>query len=90
MKRSKFRRNKDIGEDMALRYKPVGKACDRILQECRRLLDQGSPSAEDAYDYDAALTGAPPLPDRIYQRRAERLAEIWQQTRPGTVAEKAT
>jgi len=78
--------------DMAVRYKSVGRACERVLQECRRLLDQGSPSAEDAYvllhDYDAALTGAPPLPNRIYQRRAERLAEIWRQTHPGN--EKAT
>jgi hypothetical protein len=80
--------------DMALKYRSVGAACERVLLECRRLLEQGNPSAEDAYvllhDYDAALAGAPPLPNRIYRRRSERLAEIWAQTHPNRVAERAT
>jgi hypothetical protein len=78
---------------MALRYKSVGAECERVLQECRRLLDQGDPSPEDAYvllhDYDAALAGAPPLPWRIYRRRSKRLADIWRQAHPGVLKEKA-
>jgi hypothetical protein len=35
--------------DMALRYRSLGNSCDRVLQDCSRLLDQDSPSAEDAY-----------------------------------------
>jgi hypothetical protein len=77
--------------DMAVRYKTVGGACERILQECRRLLDQDNLSPEDAYvllhDYDSALAGAPPFPNRIYHHRAQRLAEIWQQTHPSKIAE---
>lgn len=80
--------------DMALRYKSVGSKCDRILLECRRLLDQGNPSPEDAYvllhDYDAALTGAPPLPHGIYRRRSARLAEIWRQTHSFSVEGETT
>lgn len=72
--------------DMALKYKATGRTCERVLQESRRLLDQGNPSAEDAYvllhDYDSALAGAPPLPKRIYGQRSDRLAKIWQQTQP--------
>lgn len=77
--------------DMAFRYKAVGSACERILQECRRLLDRGNLSPEDAYillhDYDSALAGAPPLPNRIYHHRAQRLAEIWRQTHPSKDSE---
>jgi hypothetical protein len=76
--------------DMALRYKSVAAACERVLRECRRLLDQGEPSLEDAYvllhDYDAALVGAPPLPRRIYRGRSERLADIWQRAHPSESA----
>lgn len=70
--------------DMALKYKSVGSACERVLRECRRLLEQGGPSAEDAYvllhDYDAAVAGSPPLPNLIYRKRSARLAEIWLRT----------
>jgi hypothetical protein len=76
--------------DMSFRYRSLGTSCERILQECSRLLDQDSPSVEDAYvvlhDYDAAVAGAPPLPSLIYRRRNAHLSEIWQATHPRTVA----
>jgi hypothetical protein len=79
--------------DMSFKYGSLGSSCDRILQECSRLLEQGDPSAEDAYvilhDYDAAVAGAPPLPSFIYRRRSSRLDEIWRATHPSTAATDA-
>jgi hypothetical protein len=71
--------------DVALRYRSLANRCESILQECFRLLDQQSPSVEEAYvalhEYDAAVAGAPPLPNRFYRRRNEGLTRIWQETR---------
>lgn len=76
--------------EMALKYRGLGAACDRVLQECSRLLDQQSPSSEDAYfilqEYDSAFANTPPLPSSIYGRRRQRLAEIWRETHPRTTA----
>jgi hypothetical protein len=79
--------------DMAFKYRSLGSSCERILQECSRLLDQVNPSVEDAYvvlhDYDAAVAGAPPLPSLIYRKRNARLTEIWQAAHPRTTAKSA-
>jgi hypothetical protein len=67
--------------DMALRYRSLASRCENILQECFRLLNEQSPSMEEAYvalhEYDAAVAGAPPLP----RRRNEGLTKIWQEAR---------
>jgi hypothetical protein len=67
--------------DMALRYRELTNSCERILQECFRLLGEESPSMDGAYlvlqEYDAAVAAAPPLPSRIYRRRNEGLSKIW-------------
>jgi hypothetical protein len=79
--------------DMAFKYRSLGSSCERILQECSRLLDQANPSVEDAYvvlhDYDAAAASAPPLPSLIYRKRNAHLSEIWQETHPCTTARSA-
>jgi hypothetical protein len=71
--------------DMALGYRELMGACEKILQECLRLLGEENPSMEDAYvalhEYDAAVADAPPLPGRIYRRRNEELSKIWQEMR---------
>ena len=71
--------------DAALRYRSLANRCESILQECFRLLNELSPSIEDAYialhEYDAAVAGAPPLPSRVYRRRNEGLTRIWQEAR---------
>jgi len=76
--------------EMSLKYRSLGVSCERVLQECSRLLEQQSPSAEDAYftlhEYNSAFSNAPPLPSRIYRRRSRRLAEIWRETHPRTTA----
>ena len=76
--------------EMSLKYRSLSVSCERILQECSRLLEQQNPSAEDAYftlhEYDSAFSNAPPLPSRIYRRRSQRLAEIWRETHPRTTA----
>jgi hypothetical protein len=70
---------------MALRYRDLTSSCERVLQECFRLLGEGSPSLESAYvvlhEYDAAVAAAPPLPSRMYRRRNEGLTKIWAETR---------
>lgn len=74
--------------EMALKYRRLGASCERVLQECSRLLDEQSPSVEDAYfvlqEYDSAFANTPPLPSSIYARRSQRLAEIWHETHPRT------
>lgn len=71
--------------DMALRYRELASSCERILQECFRLLGEKSPSMDGAYlvlqEYDAAVAAAPPLPSRIYRRRNEDLSRIWNEMR---------
>lgn len=71
--------------DMALGYRKLTNSCERILQECFRLLSEESPSMEDAYvalhEYDSAVAGAPPLPSRTYRRRNEDLSKIWTEMR---------
>lgn len=79
--------------DMAIRYRSAANSCERILQECFRLLKQDSPSTEDAYvvfrEYDAAVASAPPLPSRIYRRHNEELSKIWGEMRSGGAASSA-
>lgn len=79
--------------EMALRYRRLGLSCERVLQECSRLLEQQNPCGEDAYfvlqEYDSAFANTPPLPASIYARRSQRLAEIWRETHPRTTAAHA-
>jgi hypothetical protein len=76
--------------EMSFKYASLGDACERILHECSRLLEQSRPSTEDAYvllhEYDAAVAGTPPLPGLIYRRRNSHLSEIWRGTRPSATA----
>lgn len=80
--------------EMALKYRSLGLSCEHVLQECSRLLEQESPSLQEAYvvfqEYDSAFANMPPLPKWIYGRRNQRLSDIWRQTHPSNTAESQT
>jgi hypothetical protein len=79
--------------DISLKYRSVTNSCGRILQECFRLLGEENPSIEDAYvvfhEYDAAVAGAPPMPNHIYRRRDAGLGKIWQEMRSRGISSDA-
>jgi hypothetical protein len=76
---------------MALGYRELSNSCERILQECFRLLSEESPSLEDAYvalhEYDAAVAGGPPLLSGTYRRRNAELSNIWTEMRRSVITQ---
>jgi len=77
--------------EMALKYWGLAQSCERVLQECSRLLENQNPGLEDAYfalqEYDSAFANTPPLPTRIYTRRSQKLEQIWRDTHPRTTTQ---